>query len=146
MTIILDMDLKKVALRRAASALLLGFLLYGLFRKGTLLHYWFPFLAAGALADVSFIGDTFFRYYAPDFLWGYALTMMLYVVFSPLKQGMLAVAPFWIGFGVGTVYELLQFVSVFPGTGDIWDVFFYLCAALVAYIEIKFYIKRRKKK
>ena len=102
------------------------------------------FLEFNFLSEYEFWGGDFIRYYFPDFLWGYALTSALYIIYPPREQR----KNFWVplcAFFVGFCYEVGQWKKIFLGTGDFADVLIYLYAAFAAYKIHLIYYKRRKK-
>lgn len=124
------MRIRLVAFCNATVSLGLGLAVYWLFREKTFLHL--PFCGVGVFSGVSFLGDTWLRYYFPDFLWGYALTMGLYILYPP-RSGKRSIGPATAAALTGMAYELLQLAGVFSGTGDVLDVLLYLYAAFAAY-------------
>lgn len=145
MTIILAMRNRLFALAQAFFALVAGFLIYWLFREGTLLHR-LPLLPLKSVfSQVYFFGDGFVRFYLTDFLWGYAFASALYAVYPPIgtKKDLV---PFLLTATVGVTYEVLQGESVLSGTGDVADGVLYLLAAFAAYKIILSKTKRRKTK
>ena len=115
-----------------------GFLFYQLFRKNTILHQ-LPFPYQGVFADTDFFASTFLRNYFCDFIWCYALTSSLSLIFPQKKASFLCPI---IAFSVGLLYEISQQWGLFPGTGDCADVFTYLLAATAAHYRILFYQRR----
>lgn len=132
------------SLCQAVSALIIGCVVYIIFRRDTFLHSFLPFLRNNTLSKASFFGDDIFRYYLPDFLWGYSLTAALYALYPPIKKRT-SCLPVILSAFVGFVFELLQYFHIFSGTGDPIDVLIYLCAAIVAYKFIQSHLKRRQK-
>ena len=74
----------------------------------------------------------FFRYYAPDFLWGLSLGCALIAVCKPDREKSWIYG--FVSFGCGCVWELFQLVGVIRGTGDVWDVVMYFLAAVFCII------------
>lgn len=118
-------------------ALLIGFTDYILFRKGTYLHNWFNITESDTFYDLSFFGDVFLKYYLPDFLWAYALTMALFAVVLPKSKKHYIFIIFVSLFGI--TWEILQKLSFVSGTFDIIDCFMYIIAAIIADL---IYLKR----
>ncbi len=105
-----------------------GGLIYLLFREETYLHS-ILHMGDGILAGGHFPGDFLVRFYLPDFLWAYSLTMALYAVLLPRKNSILVVIT--VG-GVGIAWELLQLGGCVSGTFDVFDCLTYLSAAILS--------------
>ena len=125
----------------AAASLMLGGLLYVLFRPTTILA-----VLCGQIPIVLQIQMLFARhkcpvlsYYFVDFLWGLSLSSGLQAIHTPRKKGIIGFA--LLAFGWGCLWEVLQWLRVVSGTGDFFDVFMYFLAALIS-ILINF--KERK--
>jgi len=81
------------------------------------------------LSHIGLLDPSSVRFYLPDALWGYALQFTLSAIWgNTIKRlcftGMLTTA-------YGALWELLQYKSIAPGTGDPWDVFVYIVAAVL---------------
>lgn len=72
----------------------------------------------------------FLKYYFPDYLWTFSLSCGLIAIFGPKLKGVAMCC--LTSFLLGVVWEILQFIGVVSGTGDILDVIMYLLAALTA--------------
>lgn len=116
------------------TALIVGCLLYILFRKNTYI--------GGVFAGMENI-DTIrqmchlhvsdlYKFYLPDFLWGFALGCGLIAIYNPRIKGVIICASF--SFLCGCVWELLQCLEVLSGTGDVYDVIMYLLASAICII------------
>ena len=125
------MSERKFHLLLGCVALLSGAILYALYRENTYV---------GVLLDRIFkvsqlrnlcsgYGCSFFRYYFPDFLWGFAFYCGLCVIWQPRTAGC------WLcaggAFACGLVWEMLQYTGVLRGTGDVQDIIMYLFAGLI---------------
>ena len=122
-------------------SLILGVVLYTFFRSETYIGK----LAAQILGMRPYPANLFtsISYYLPDFLWGFSLCSGLFSVY-PLKS---YVSLCWgvLTFLYGTIWELLQKVSIVSGTFDVIDIFMYLAAAS-AVVIINFYFNKEKEK
>ncbi len=116
------MKRKICLLLQATAALVLGLLIYLLFRKGTVIHRMIPAHFAGIWAEAEFPLDIVVKYYLCDMLWGFALAICLCMVI-PMRWAVLVAVCF------GCTWELLQFVGLISGTGDILDCIVYLIGA-----------------
>ena len=81
------------------------------------------------------VGD-FLKYYFVDYLWAVSLSCGLHIVLTPFKSrwiistGMVLFA--------GGLFDLLQYMYIVSGTGDIADITMYFLAALtVNFINLK---------
>ena len=80
--------------------------------------------------SVSILGCDFFKFYLPDLLWGLSLSIAMFAIFLPnLKQKIIISV---IVFLCGVFWEILQWMGIVSGTGDILDIVMYLVAALFA--------------
>ncbi len=112
-------------------SLLIGGVIYILFRSDTYIHS-FLNITTLYLSNTDFFGDEIIRYALPDFLWGFSLSMMVYAVLLPNKKksiyaGMLCAF-------LGTLWEILQKLSIVTGTFDIIDCLMYISSAVFSYI------------
>ena len=91
----------------------------------------FPFVHA---IQKSLNNDSlcFFRYYFSDFLWAFSLNCGLLAIYIPGKKGGIFCA--YTTFLCGCVWELLQYLGIIAGTGDMFDVLLYLLAATLCTI------------
>ena len=115
-------------------SLIVGSLLYILFRKNTYI--------GGILNGIEniyisrerylFQVSDFFKFYLPDFLWGFSLGCGLIAIHNPRIKGVIICASY--SFLCGLIWELLQYLEVLSGTGDIHDVIMYLLASVVCII------------
>lgn len=75
------------------------------------------------------------RNYIPDFFWSFSLTCALLVTLHADKN---LYRPLILSGFVGIVYELLQGLSIVPGTYDAIDILAYLIGVLAAFlVQIK---------
>lgn len=118
----------------SVAALLLGGLLYILFRETTYIAKLFNGIAYISYARefVSALSCDFVALYLPDFLWGFALCSGLLAIFDPDKRGALGCAFAALLWGV--VWEISQYTGMVSGTGDMADVLMYLTAIVIAVI------------
>ena len=118
----------------AVISLVLGSLLYVLFRSNTHLAKLCSCIPTVATAQLFFAGVhiPFLTVYLVDFLWGLSLCCGLLAIHDPGVKGKIvcAVAAFiW-----GCLWEMMQWLSVVGGTGDWLDVCMYFLAAFVGII------------
>lgn len=115
------------ALIYAVLPLALGVAIYALFRQPvSILTQLFGIREQ--VIDVSFLPDLveiFLKYHLPDMLFAFAFAGALRLVFES-TAGVCIFVCFYVAF-----FETLQFFSVIPGTGDLWDVVFSILAVTV---------------
>ncbi len=93
------------------------------------------------ISGLNFFGDSFVRYYLPDFLWGYSLAMAFYGLFLPKLKSSFCIVVIVVLAGIS--WELLQFIKPEFGTFDLLDCLMYLVSALISnYI---YFIGEKKK-
>lgn len=85
-----------------------------------------------------------FRNYAADFLWLLSFEFALAPFFKELFPKRYAAALFSVCTAAGALFELLQRLGVFGGTGDIFDVIVYLAAGTLGLLIIKSITKKEK--
>ena len=133
------MDNKKSYTIHAILSLVVGALIYFLFRPHTLFLSWLVINAP--LAHLSFPTDMVVRYYLPDALWSYALCFSLYRLHLPSVRKAIFFSLGAIAFGC--LWEGLQYFDYVPGTGDCLDCVAYGVGSVMA-LCIYFFIKRRR--
>lgn len=111
-------------------SLILGFLIYLLFRENTIITTQISYIIDLEPLRNLFLGvkSDFLKYYLVDFLWALSLSCGLHIIFKPKIKGSLICSLTVVT--LGTVFEMLQFLNVINGTGDILDVISYILAAL----------------
>lgn len=82
------------------------------------------------------------RNYLIDYLWAYAFTNALFLVFDSNNTGI--VASCICSVFIGSALEVLQLIGIVSGTFDVWDILFEMLGAITATFIIK--IIRRKGK
>jgi len=113
------------------SALVIGLGIYVFFKPNAIVSRLFDFAFVSEIrfllspCDIPFI-----KYYFADFLWGFAFCCGLFLIFEPKGKLLLLCGAGGIIFGA--VWELLQWMEIAGGTGDIWDIIMYLLAATAA--------------
>ena len=113
-------------------ALIAGGLIYMFFRPDTHIGNIFH---QQNLAQLIPIGN-FGRFHLPDFLWGLSLSCCLVAVNNPQFKGVILCSA--ISFLCGCIWELLQYLEIIRGTGDLYDVIMYfLSSALCIIINLK---------
>ena len=142
--ILVKMD-KEVLMRKSISyicnvvlPLVLGFILYVLFRRDTYISRLVSRCIEINRIDTDEIPSSiiakFVRYYACDILWAYSLTFVCYwfsfgknrYMFSIILCGCFEI-----------LVEMFQRFHLFPGTFDCWDILFEFITTLVALWIIK---------
>lgn len=115
-------------------ALIAGCLLYILFRTNTYIGGMLD-----GMEDIATIRrmcvfevSDLYKFYLPDFLWGFSLGCGLIAIYNPRVKGIIVCASF--SFLCGCMWELLQYLGVLNGTGDVHDIIMYLLASAVCII------------
>ena len=111
-------------------ALIIGAILYILFRPQTYIAQWFSNYSfiIDIQNSISEIQSSFLRFYFPDYLWGLSLSCFLHLLFRPHLRGS-GVAVLY-----GSLLELLQFFNIISGTGDFYDIIMFVLAGATAMI------------
>ena len=118
----------------SAIALVLGALMYGLFRQNTYIGKIVGMvIGSGRTVDGWFSGLC--AWYLPDYLWVFSLSCVLFSIMLP--KGKQIILWSGIAFSIGALWELLQMLEVVSGTADLCDIFLYGLAALTAAIVAK---------
>lgn len=103
--------------RHILTPLMVGIILYGLFR-GIPFLAWSPLFLAGKQFS-------FFIYNLPDALWLYALMSSLTAIWG---EKLFTNGRFWllitIVLSIGS--EIAQYFRLIPGTFDLWDIIIYI--------------------
>lgn len=114
-------------------SLLLGFVLYVILRPNTYISMVFDGDTVDYLRNLlkpySF---GFFKYYFPDFLWGFALALGFVAIFEP--RGRETIACVTCALVCGTAWESFQYLGIVSGTGDVWDIVMYLVSSIITFI------------
>lgn len=113
-------------------ALGLGGILYVLLRRNTYIAEFFTIVPGISILQEKLerISCDFLRYYFPDFLWGLSLACGLQAIAYPKKKDMMAVGI--IAILCGFLWEVLQYVGLVRGTGDIIDCISYQVAGTLS--------------
>ncbi|MCL2634135.1 MAG: hypothetical protein FWD34_06430 [Oscillospiraceae bacterium] len=117
------------------TALLLGVMIYVLFRPPL---SWFPIIGNldNAIIDLSqlpiFLSD-FIKYHLSDILWALALAETVYIIKNNIYFA------FFTALILTILFEIMQYIGIVSGTGDVLDVVFVACS-----LSIYFIIKKRK--
>lgn len=114
------------------AALLLGVLLYVLFRPTTVVSLLFGRIwwVSELQTELQSVPADFLRYYLPDLLWAFSLSCGLHAVILPDQRETLACGGLAVICGI--VWELLQKFNAVQGTGDWVDVVMYFLAAIAS--------------
>lgn len=132
------MSRQKTNLIFGVSALVIGALIYILFRSDTYISkIASKFLGIRNIQNrLSLLNSNLIKYYLPDFLWAFSLACMLQVSLKELSFGRMVSG--FVAIACGVIWECLQALDVISGTGDLWDVAMYLLAGLLSiYINYK---------
>ncbi|MBP3626833.1 MAG: hypothetical protein J6J39_02155 [Clostridia bacterium] len=149
MTIICNMLKSNVKLKCFSFvgifSLLLGALIYLIFRKETIFSEFFSNSQVVCYLQglVKNFKCDFIRYYLADFLWALSLSCGLHIVFNPQMRGSFACSVIVVLFGAS--YEFLQYKKIINGTGDLADVCLYLLATITVNI-INLKVRERNEK
>ena len=117
----------------SAASLLLGGIIYILFRENTYIAGVFDYSWLEPVRNcISVLSCDFIKYYLPDFLWSLSLCGFLIAIFAPKLVGAIICGATAVL--CGTLWEFLQCLGICSGTGDVFDIVMYLAAACVAVI------------
>lgn len=108
-------------------ALFFGLLIYLFLRPNThisrFLRTFFSFDAPNVFGVLNY---SFFKFYLVDYLWAFGFSCWLRPIFIKEPKGTL-----WciliVSF-IGVVYEMMQFLNIVSGTGDVLDCLLYVLA------------------
>ncbi len=120
-------------------SLMIGLFCYLLFRRNTIIHKILNLQDLFGLSEKRFFADNLLRYYLPDFLWCYSLSMLLYAIWYP--QSKIHLIPLFSAL-LGILWEFLQLFSIVKGTFDLADCTMYILASAFSY----YLFKREKSK
>lgn len=82
------------------------------------------------------------RNHLPDMLWSYSLTFALFLILSEDKKNKTSIVCGVISALWGILMEVLQLLSIAPGTFDIFDLLLEAVSGLAASLIIIFYLRR----
>jgi hypothetical protein len=131
----LSFEIKKTQfLIFAVVSLLMGFIIYILFRPETYVTKWVVSVIGSEFSIYvpPAFDNNFIKYYLPDYLWGLSLACGLHLIFLPKRKGSIAIA-LAVTF-IGVLYEIMQYINLIIGTGDVLDVLLYLLAGFTAFL------------
>lgn len=119
--------------------LLIGFIIYGLFRNGDLKIYkWLETMGYKASSDFNLLGSQLATYIPnwskfslSDGIWMYVFTSSMFLVWSHKVNMFWLIMPLVIGIGL----ELSQLYEFIPGTFDYVDLLFLVSAYVLALIS-----------
>ena len=135
------MTKRKLLILIGTISLLLGGLIYLLFRKNT---YVAILLNCQLIESIRYslneLNVDFVKFYLPDFLWALSLCCYLLSLFNPKFIGTVFCSLTVLFYGV--LWEVGQYTNVFKGTGDITDIIMYLSASIFA---VFIYTKEKRK-
>ena len=136
---------RKIYLLLCVSSLSLGVLLYILFRENSYIgiatnHFT---VVSAARKVFAFLSCDFLMFYFPDFLWCFSLCFGLFAIYLPTqKQALMCVLTAIL---FGCTWELLQYVGLISGTGDLLDALMYLLSGIICAILNMIRGKRHEK-
>ena len=124
------MSKRKLNIILGILALILGFLLYVLFRENVYIAKCFDNFEIVVQIRRCLLPYTsgFLKYYLPDFLWGFSLCCGLQAIYNPGIKGTIVCG--CAAFFCGGIWEWLQYRTVVNGTGDVLDIMFYFLACI----------------
>lgn len=109
-------------------ALFLGLLIYLFLRPNThISRFLLSFFSIDVPNVFSVIDNSFFKFYLVDYLWAFGFSCWLKCIFVEKPNGTLW-CMFIVSF-VGIAYEVMQYLGVISGTGDVLDCLLYVLAA-----------------
>ena len=117
---------KKIIVFQIILPLILGILIYALFRRQPPFGQYLPWDSPAF--DISFLPNflyIFIVYWLPGMLWTFAFISALNM---KLKR---ALTSAFIVMSVVIVYEYLQYRGIINGVGDVEDIFHSLCAVMI---------------
>ena len=128
---LIDVKKKIILCFGCVLSILLGTFIYVIFRGDTYISK-----IISSVIEFKWITNTFscfdnvfVKYYLPDFLWGFSLCCAIQLILNPKnKKSMICCS--MVAFLCGLVYEIIQWVGIVGGTGDIIDVLFYFLSSL----------------
>jgi hypothetical protein len=128
------MSKRKQNVLLGVGTLLLGTILYILFRKTTYVSIIFQNIRwVNSISNsLECIDNDFLKYYLPDFLWALSLCCGFQVIYTPGIKGNVICGVIAVVFG--GVWEILQHAKIVSGTGDFVDVLMYLLAGTICVI------------
>lgn len=128
------MSKRKKNIRFSLTALVVGCFLYVFFRENTYVGNMFD-----SIENIEKMRQMFSsqicdlcKFYLPDFLWGFSLSCGLIAIYVPGIKGIIICAS--VAFLCGCMWELLQYIGVLSGTGDIHDIIMYFLASAICII------------
>ena len=116
------------------SALVIGGLIYILFRDNSYIAILFNHIPIIQYIrqHVTTLRVHFIKFYLPDLLWGFSLCSGLHAIYLPnAKTSVLCGIT---AFSCGAIWEIMQYMGILSGTGDLLDVLMYLFGCLVCII------------
>lgn len=124
------MHSRKKHLYLCALSLVFGLLFYVLFKPNSYLNAFAEKLLGIQLG--MWLNCNVINHHFCDFLWGFSLTCgLIYILGSKPRPRLICTA---ITITYGTLWEVLQYSRVVPGTGDLLDMLTYLLASVLAAI------------
>lgn len=100
-----------------------------------IIHSFLPILLGVFVYRLPFINNhSLLKNYFPDGLWAYALTSCIFIIWNRV------VNYFWLFLIIlfFVLYEILQYLQLANGTGDLWDILAYIVGAFIAILINKF--------
>lgn len=128
------MSMRKKNTLLSSTALVVGGLLYLLFRENSYIGLLFVKCDVVSLLRswLRPLSCDFTRFFLPDLLWGFSLSCGLLAIRGVGWKNVLLSGG--IAFGCGCCWELLQYHGIVNGTGDPLDVFMYLLGCCLYFL------------
>lgn len=115
-----------------AVALVVGAVIYILYRDNTYISRWFSYIAfvRSLRTMANGYASNFVGFYLPDLLWGFSLSCGIQAIYLPGRRGVFISAT--VAFICGVLWEVLQWTDLVSGTGDIWDILMYFAGSVLS--------------
>lgn len=128
------MSKRKKNILFSLTALVIGCFIYVFLRESTYVGSIFDSVENIETVRQIFSTQTcnLYKFYLPDFLWGFSLSCGLIAIYDPSIKGIIICAG--VAFFCGCMWELLQYIGVLSGTGDIHDIIMYFLASAICII------------
>lgn len=126
------MPLRQKNILLCCGALVLGALVYILFRPNTHIAHFFDDMSVVTQIrrEVIQLSRSHFHYFVPDLLWSFALSCGIQAICEFEKSKLYICA--LVALSCGIVWEILQWHGIVSGTGDFWDILMYLVGSVLS--------------
>ena len=138
------MTVKKCNLILSCVLLGLGGTIYILFRENTYIaNFTEKFIYFDNVRSrLYFLNCNFLKYYFTDFTWAFSLCCGLFSFYPSKVSNVIKIG--LVTFLLGTIWEIIQYIGIIKGTGDVLDLMMYLSASVIAVTINIIIILRRK--